>query len=904
MALPILDFLTERMQEYDSTYEHRPGTAFSDLFMQPVSIIVQPLRDEANDIQINQSLKRILDLEFPDDYYEDVVDELVENYFVYRRQGSRASGTVRVYYRTPTTRNFNIGSLQFTSNAGATFTNTLPISVTAQFMATQIEDDFFYFETTIEADAEGDIYNALAGEILTVSDPDAAKTENKFDFTGGNNRETNTDLINRTRQSIGVRDLNTGKGFNAIMFENFLNKLSELQPIGFGDPEMMRDIVFNYHVGGRVDGFIKTPSILTGEFNVLGLNIDFTRRLSSSVNLQLIDTDWIDIGVQNLDNTENDIIVADAEIQNKAAVFYSYVDLENGVDLSVNQFIRIAIDDNDASNIRISGATPSSTQIGEIINRINVATEQSVASVAVNPIVKSRRSTGNIPNAGSYTLIDATPYAFANIAPGDILYVLLGSNTGTYVVDIVVSDNELQLVTPFTDAEVEVVYRISRIGTYIKLLSQTVSAMSQIVIGSPTTGSDALYDAIGLLAGTYTYLGDGPTVYLNGIDYEIDLLEGRIRRLIGSTIVPNASTGSIDKDILFTDATLDIFLNVEEGDILTLIDSVTDDYEKDYRILEKISNNVLRLDAFFPTTETNISYRVTRTGIKNNNITLLTFDYNPMSIDVGNQVILDDYGRVRGIRTGREDYTITDMAFLYITQIELIDPVSLEPLEVILDGKGGYGRGGYGQGGFGVGSQSEYNLHVNLPTARFSAYEDSFIAINTSYLGQSFKVTYKYVPEVVEFQTFASSDSERVLDADTLIRHFIPAVVDLTIEYTTDPTNVSTPTQDEVRAAIEDFINNVPAGRQIDASDINDVIYEQIDPNRTRKARVKAPIYMYATIHNTDNSLTILESTDTLQIPEDDIPQFTTAPLSPRTAHWIAGTINITATELTSSGVI
>ena len=275
-----------------------------------------------------------------------------------------------------------------------------------------------------------------------------------------------------------------------------------------------------------------------------------------------------------------------------------------------------------------------------------------------------------------------------------------------------------------------------------------------------------------------------------------------------------------------------------------------------------------------------------------------------MSIDVGNQVVLDSLGRERGIRTGREDFTITDMAYLYTIQIELIDPVSLEPLGSVLEGKGGYGRGGYGQGGFGIGSRAQYRMIVNEPTERFSAYEDSYLIIDTAFLGQSFKVSYKYVPEIVEFQTFASSDSERVLDGDVLMKHFLPGVVDITAEYTTDPTNASTPSLAEVTSAVEKYINKTTKGQTIDSSDIVDVIYEQIDPNRTRKAKVKSPISMYATIYNTDNTLTVIESTDSLEVPDDEIPVYTTAPLSPRIVHWIAGSINLTEIQGTSTGTI
>ena len=60
MTLPIIDFLTQRMQEYDPTFEHRPGTAFSDLFIQPLSYIVQPIANEVAAIRTGQSINLIL----------------------------------------------------------------------------------------------------------------------------------------------------------------------------------------------------------------------------------------------------------------------------------------------------------------------------------------------------------------------------------------------------------------------------------------------------------------------------------------------------------------------------------------------------------------------------------------------------------------------------------------------------------------------------------------------------------------------------------------------------------------------------------------------------------------------------------------------------------------------------
>jgi hypothetical protein len=891
------------MQEYDSSYEHRPGTAFSELFMEPLSLIVQPLRDEANIIQTNQSLRRILDEENPDEYFEDSVDDAVENFFVYRRAGSQASTIVRVYYREPQDVEFGTGSLTATSTGGLIFRNSTPIRITSQQMAIQIENEFFYFDAPFGAEGDGEEYNVGAGEIVQVDDPAAAKAENKFEVRDGADREFNTELIDRTRNSIGVRDLNVGKGFNAILFENFLNSLTEIQPIGFRDPEMMRDIVSNYHVGGRIDGYVKTPSIQDGEFNVTGLTIDVTRRLATSSNLLMEGTSFISLGVQNLDITERTVQVEEAEVQSQTAVFYSYVDLENGVDLSVNQYIRLQVDQNNANDIRIAGNTPAETQIGEIINLINLSTQERTASVAVNPVVISRRSTGNIPADLSVYLIDPTPNVFRNVAVGDILYVTFGDNAGSYEIVSVDSENQITIngATPFPKEQVDANYRISRIGTFIKMESQVSSSSSLIELSSPLTGLDALNDAFGLSPGTHPFVGAGPRVFDEGVDFEVDLTNGEIRRILG-TLITSGTLGEVDNNIFF--GSIEGFSGVLPGDILTITSATDPDWIKDYRILENTGANSLRINTFFPDADSNISYEIRRTGIIDASMNLVQFDYNPMTIDVGDQVILDEYGRERGIRPGRENLTITDMAYLYTTVIELIDPVSLESLGESLEGKGGFGLGGYGRGGYGVGSRAQYRMIVNKPTNRFSAYEDSYIAIDTAFLGQSFRVNYKYVPEIVEFQTFANSDSERVLDAEVLMRHFLPGVVDITAEYTTDPTNASTPTLTEVTTAVERYINKTTKGQAIDASDIVDVIYEQIDPNRTRRAKVKSPITMYATIYNTDNTLTIVESTDSLEVPEEEIPSFTTAPLSPRIVHWIAGTITLTEIAGTSTGSI
>ena len=883
------------MAEYDPTFEHRPGTAFSELFMQPMSYIVQPLRDEANQIYTNQSIKRISELDEPNLYPETSVDEIVGNLYVYRRLGSRAAGITRVFFQAPMDLNYLAGELLFYNSESLGYFNSLPISVSATEMAHNVDQDYYFADITIEAETEGESYAVAAGGIVTTSHKEAIKVYNEYEISGGIDRETNLELIERTQKSIGVRDMNTGKGFNAIMFETFLNKLVELQPIGFGDPEMMRDIRYNYHIGGRIDGWVKTPVIKEKEFDAAGLTIDYTRQVTTSRNVPLVETDWASLGIQNIDTSVNDFMAYNTDYLESDAVFIGGVNLEGGIDLNINRFISLQIDAEDPINIKISGAVPENTRAGEIANRINIATQRTMATVVTNPVAISRRRTGNVPTDMSIDLHDPTPNIFCNVFSGDMIQITLGDNRGTYIVDDIVSDNHLRVlaVNPFPSAEVETNYIIIRIGEYVKITSPTKGMGSRIALDAPTIGTNALLDAFGLGYSPYPYeyVGLGRYLYTDSIHYETDLLLGKVKRIIGPTIVPDTSTGEIDNSLTLSDSTTDAFLNVEEGDLLSIITSVNTDFVKDYRVIKKINNNILQLDSFFPFAESGIRYRVGRTGIKSNEYVLVKFDFNPLAIDVGDQIVLDEYGRELGVRAGREEYTITDLALLWITKLEVIDPISLESTGVVLDGTGGYGQGGYGKGPYGIGSRAQYSLMVNKPELRFSALEDALISIDTAYLGQSFRVTYKYCPEIEEFHAFASSDDERVLDADVLMKHFIPAVVNIEATYTIDPTNPRTADNETIVAELTKWIDEQPVGTNIDASDIVQVITSLIDQTGSTKAKVQQPIDMKATVHNTDGTRLVIQNSDTLEIPSEDIPSYTVRPLSKRTAHWVAGDI-------------
>ena len=830
--LPITDFLTQRLKEYDPRFEVRKGTGFAQLFFNPVQYMVQPVVDEADRLTTAQSFLRILQTPNPDSFSEEAVDSLASNLFVTRSPGDYSSGVARVYYPNPVAREWPANGATFTGSNGKTYTNPSPFSITQAAMSEQIENATYYYDISIISTDVGEDTALDANGIVSIDNDNLAlSATNPLALSGGAIRETNTALIERVQRSISVRDLVTGKGFNATMFDNFITFLTELQPIGFGDPEMMRDIVYNTHIGGKVDGFFKTSYILQGYTNFTGVMIDTTRQGYSSTNLVLYGLNPSAVPDANFDTTGDKFPIVEQIKTAAVARYLSPVDMTGTLDLSTLFRIKITVD-GIAHNIDLRGSIPSTTARTEILNKIN--------------------------------------QAFGTV----------------------------------------VVYSV---GISVELRTPSKGLGAELRIEDPDAGptNSALMSVFGLSGDTIFY-GTGPIVFTKDVHYTVNDFYGSITRIVPvAMIVSNGGapmiTGAISivaGNVLFTDATLNVFLSVAVNDIITinplspnLWDPITDlsTDRRDVRIIGKTDNNTLTIDTSIAAA-IGVSYVIRRTGIKDGETVYVQYWFNPLSIDIGPLVQNIDNATVpptivRGIRPGRESYTITDVSLLRINQIELIDPISLEPTGDILATGGGYGQGGFGEGPYGSGGGSDYRVIINSPTERFSAFEDAYIVFHPGLIGLSFRVSYDYVPECVELHNFVRSESERVLDADILMRHFLPAYVSGEIHYSVDSTDSSIPDNDTLTGMVMEWINRRLSGTSLEISDVYQYILRSTDIFDRYGTYIK-PFTLSATIHNTDGTTTIISSDDKLVVPTPNpVLKDTTRPLSPRITHWIGDNI-------------
>jgi hypothetical protein len=279
MTLPITAFIIEKLLEFDPQFDTGSGDAMSGLFIEPLSVILQPVSNELAVIQAAGSILTILESSNPDAFPEDIVDALASNAIVSRKTGQVGSDVERLRFFEPQAFSAQQGVLVWLGPSGQRYTNAQPVSFTRAEMSLNQEGSLYYVDIPIVAIDQGASFNTAENTITSMETTPAgvASMSNLFGVSEGRTRETNTELINRIKIAVTVRALVTGRGIIVTLTENFAS-LVEVQPIGMGAPEMMRDIVYNVHIGGNVDIYVRASAFTQASQDVFGLKLDTTRQ--------------------------------------------------------------------------------------------------------------------------------------------------------------------------------------------------------------------------------------------------------------------------------------------------------------------------------------------------------------------------------------------------------------------------------------------------------------------------------------------------------------------------------------------------------------------------------------------------------------------------------------------------
>jgi len=234
VPLDIEEYLTEKVKEYDSSFELREGSAFRDFFIKPLVLILQPLRDE---IEVVRTLQSLLNFDTMSD--EDL-DALIANIFLSRRSGNFSTGYVRVFFATSQNSTVVVGAA-FLAASGLRFLADADTAISSASMSVNVSGSSYFFDVPVTAEAPGSSYNIPAGTIVSaeVQIPGSIRVTNPEVFEGGISTETNTEYYNRAQTAVTVRNIVNDRSVITTLLDRFPYILA-IVPIGFNDPEMER----------------------------------------------------------------------------------------------------------------------------------------------------------------------------------------------------------------------------------------------------------------------------------------------------------------------------------------------------------------------------------------------------------------------------------------------------------------------------------------------------------------------------------------------------------------------------------------------------------------------------------------------------------------------------------------
>lgn len=303
----------------------REGTALRDLTIRPGATLLAILK-KASDFHFAQNTIAGVD----NSSSTDILDNILSNWFLQRKLGTQAIINARFFFARQ--KNVTVTTdLFFSPDNTLKYFPTSSITYPSTVLTLDIFSQEYYIDLDLQAEAQGLEYNISSGSLLYFSnfDPYFLRAEINYLKSASSTTETNTQFIDRASTAISTRNLINVPSIVSNLAANF-NFITDIQPIGHGDPEMWRDLVqvevpgvgtpVQIHIGGKVDAYCQTPLTSTVvQFTADGSgDISITGPVYSIVRSQISggeDPDTIALTVdQTVNSLTSSLLVATANV--------------------------------------------------------------------------------------------------------------------------------------------------------------------------------------------------------------------------------------------------------------------------------------------------------------------------------------------------------------------------------------------------------------------------------------------------------------------------------------------------------------------------------------------------------------------------------------------------------------
>lgn len=233
---PIEEFIRSRIADQYPQVESETGSPLSQLILGPARVLLGPVTRSINLLKERQRADTL------SVHTEESIQAKLSNLFLEMGDGEYAQGSVRIYYDSP--RYVEATSDKVFSTAGGL--NYFPNgnqSITAAQMLYNKEGAYYYFDIQIIAQSPGVDYNVSAGDIVVAQGfPGYSRVTNRYSITQGVDAETVEEFWYRASVYPTETSLNTNRGLTANVRDRFPS-IADMQTVGHGDEEMIRDII-------------------------------------------------------------------------------------------------------------------------------------------------------------------------------------------------------------------------------------------------------------------------------------------------------------------------------------------------------------------------------------------------------------------------------------------------------------------------------------------------------------------------------------------------------------------------------------------------------------------------------------------------------------------------------------
>jgi len=175
-------------------------------------------------------------------------------FFVDEGEPVASEFSIRLYFNTPTALEYSAGAMNFVARSGEVYTNKLPVSMKANYMALYTDESYYYHDIIVTGESPASTETEL---IWDGSADNFSHIVITNIITAGNLGLSSTDISVRTRRELSLRNNISSPGVTAYLSNLFQSSLVDILVQGYLDPEMQRDVYGNLHLGKCVDVYVK-----------------------------------------------------------------------------------------------------------------------------------------------------------------------------------------------------------------------------------------------------------------------------------------------------------------------------------------------------------------------------------------------------------------------------------------------------------------------------------------------------------------------------------------------------------------------------------------------------------------------------------------------------------------------